>query len=101
MSVGHVWLVALAPLAPADDPPRDTLPAELSALPPAGLERAVGEIAEPDDERAALGRRLFFDPVLSVDRTVACASCHRPEHGFADPRPLSAGVGGQSTTRTR
>jgi cytochrome c peroxidase len=46
-------------------------------------------------ERAALGRMLFFDPVLSGDGSRACASCHVPERGFADgrarPLPLRAG----------
>lgn len=47
----------------------------------------------------ALGRKLFFDPGLSRDGTVACATCHRPEHAFADPRPVSLGVGGAKGTR--
>lgn len=45
-------------------------------------------------DRAKLGRRLFFDPVLSVDCTVSCASCHDPRHGFAGPLPLAIGIGG-------
>src|SRR5205823_214932 len=47
----------------------------------------------------ALGRRLFFDPILSHDRSVACASCHRPDHGFASPDALPKGVGGKTGTR--
>lgn len=42
----------------------------------------------------ALGQRLFFDPILSVDSTVACASCHLPEMSFSDPEPFSHGVAG-------
>lgn len=45
-------------------------------------------------EGIALGERLFADPILSVDSTTACASCHLPAHAFSDPRPLSQGVGG-------
>lgn len=45
-------------------------------------------------EGIALGERLFADPILSVDSTIACASCHLPEHAFSDPRPFSQGVGG-------
>jgi len=33
----------------------------------------------------SLGRLLFFDPILSGNGERACASCHRPEHGFAEP----------------
>lgn len=47
----------------------------------------------------ALGRDLFFDTALSTDGKVACASCHRPEHAFADPRPVSFGVGNARGTR--
>lgn len=46
-----------------------------------------------------LGRYLFFDPVLSRDGTVACSSCHDPDHGFSDGRARSIGVGGQQTSR--
>lgn len=49
--------------------------------------------------RVALGKRLFFDPILSRDRTVSCASCHKPEYAFADNVPVSAGVGGAKGTR--
>ncbi|HUE88252.1 MAG TPA: cytochrome c peroxidase [Vicinamibacterales bacterium] len=45
--------------------------------------------------KVALGRRLFFEKRLSRDGRVACASCHKPEHGFADDRALSIGVGGR------
>jgi len=56
--------------------------------------------AAADEARAAeLGRRLFFDPVLSADRSVSCASCHAPEKGFADSQSFSSGVGGRKTTR--
>jgi cytochrome c peroxidase len=82
-----------------DDLPKDTLPSELPAHPPVGLEDLELDRPEASAEQVALGRRLFFDPILSVDRTVSCASCHRPDHGFADPRPLSVGVRGQLTTR--
>lgn len=46
-----------------------------------------------------MGRRLFFDSMLSRDRTVACASCHRPAFAFSDSVPFSRGVGGQRAER--
>jgi cytochrome c peroxidase len=60
---------------------------------PAAAQASVGVL------RAQLGHRLFFDPLLSSDRTVSCASCHKPEHAFADDRQLSLGVGGKLGTR--
>ncbi len=45
-------------------------------------------------EGVALGRKLFFDPVLSGNRTQACADCHRPQNAFSDPRQFSEGIDG-------
>ena len=50
-------------------------------------------------DRVALGERLFFDPVLSRDRTVSCGSCHLPELSFSDGRQRSVGVGGATGLR--
>ncbi len=44
---------------------------------------------EFDARMAELGRRLFFDPRLSGDAAISCASCHDPEHGFSDGLALS------------
>jgi len=46
-----------------------------------------------------LGRYLFFDPLLSGDGTLSCASCHRPERGLADGRPRSIGIHGEDAGR--
>jgi len=45
-------------------------------------------------EKVALGKLLFFDPILSGGGDVACATCHHPDHGYADGRELPIGVGG-------
>jgi len=45
-------------------------------------------------EKADLGRLLFWDPILSGDRDVACATCHLPSHGYGDALARSIGVGG-------
>jgi cytochrome c peroxidase len=49
--------------------------------------------------KVELGRRLFFDPILSADQSVSCATCHDPTHGFSSPTPYSVGVFGRRTTR--
>jgi cytochrome c peroxidase len=51
-------------------------------------------------EQIDLGRYLFFDPLLSGDGTLSCASCHQPEKGFADGRALSVGINGALATRS-
>jgi cytochrome c peroxidase len=53
---------------------------------------------EPAD-KAALGKLLFFDPILSKDSTISCASCHKPAYAFADTSVVSIGVGGRKGTR--
>ncbi|MEN8737508.1 MAG: MbnP family protein [Akkermansiaceae bacterium] len=50
-------------------------------------------------ERVELGKKLFFDPILSGDRNVSCASCHLPEKAFSDPRAISRGVAGAKGNR--
>ena len=50
-------------------------------------------------EKIALGEKLFFDGRLSVDGTVACATCHDPGRAFTDGRPTSIGVHGRTGQR--
>jgi len=42
-------------------------------------------------ERWELGKKLFFDPALSLNQTVSCASCHQPHLAFSDDKALSVG----------
>jgi cytochrome c peroxidase len=50
-------------------------------------------------EGVYLGRKLFYDPILSVNGTQACASCHRQEHAFSDSTAFSLGAMGQTGAR--
>ncbi len=43
-------------------------------------------------EGVALGRRLFYDPILSSDGSMSCASCHQQEKAFTDGQAKSPGV---------
>lgn len=43
-----------------------------------------------------LGRKLFYDPILSIDSTVSCASCHLPAGSFTDNLKQSMGVAGST-----
>jgi cytochrome c peroxidase len=91
---------ALAADAPPDLP-RDTLPAKLALDEvPLGLEpRPIPKESPLTEQRVGLGRRLFFDPILSADNTVACASCHQPAHGFAGIEARPRGIRGRRAAR--
>lgn len=47
-----------------------------------------------DFAEAALGQLLFYDPLLSGNKEVACATCHHPRHGTSDGLSLGLGDGG-------
>ncbi|SMF79985.1 cytochrome-c peroxidase [Pseudobacteriovorax antillogorgiicola] len=51
-------------------------------------------------EQIDLGRYLFFDPILSKDKSMSCASCHKPELGFSDGMPRSTGLNGELLPRS-
>ncbi len=51
-------------------------------------------------EGVALGRQLFYEKALSVDNTVACASCHRQELAFTDGLARAQGVNGAQSPRS-
>lgn len=108
--LGCVGLLAFAgnhdsmPAINEDKPvvPKDELPPEIEIdLVPIGFEALPASPADNPTTvaKAKLGRRLFFDPILSNDGTVSCASCHQPKHGFASPDPVAVGIGGKKGTR--
>lgn len=73
--------------------------------PRSGLEQAYPAMNRPPGalttpERIELGRLLYFDPILSGDNSVACASCHHPANGFTDNRAVSTGIRGQKGGRS-
>ena len=53
----------------------------------------------PTAEKIALGRRLYYDPILSVDNTVACANCHNPASAFTEGKQFPQGVGKKKAAR--
>ena len=63
----------------------------LAAL--AGGSGAVQSPTDPEPADVTLGRLLFWDPILSGDRDIACATCHHPDLAYADGRELSLGTG--------
>ena len=53
----------------------------------------------PTPEKIALGKQLYFDPRLSADSTVSCASCHNPEKGYSNADQFATGVDGKKGGR--
>src|SRR6056297_3546277 len=67
---------------------------------PKGLDKAKANIFIPDDNpmtraKIELGRQLYFDPRLSADSTISCASCHAPDQGYGAHTQFGVGIRGQ------
>ena len=81
--------------APNSANPLKPLPAS-----PLGISGELSQLPDPPTpESVRLGRWLFFDPRLSADGTISCATCHRPENAFSEPTPVSTGIRGQKGGR--
>jgi|RhiMethySRZTD1v2_1073278.scaffolds.fasta_scaffold12402_6 cytochrome c peroxidase len=66
---------------------------------PLGAQVDWQTLKEVTPDKVMLGRLLFFDPRLSADQTISCASCHRSANAFADRTPNSVGVHGRRGSR--
>lgn len=63
-------------------------------------------LIEPADnqsnaEKIRLGEMLFFDPILSTENDISCATCHHPDLGFTDGRATAMGAGGTGVSIDR
>ena len=88
------WLFACQPEKP--------VPAFRQPLVPAVFGTAIPEPARNrmTPVGIALGKKLFFDPALSANNRVACATCHQPDKAFSDGLPLSdKGISGKKLSR--
>ena len=72
---------------------------ELLEIPPGFPAPIFPADNEFTEERWQLGKKLFYDPIMSSDYSVSCASCHRPEYAFSDIVPVSEGVAHRLGTR--
>ena len=96
--LGLIFIVGLISCDKESDPAVRPFP-ELMEVP-----EGFPPVPEPADNsfnnaRWALGKKLFFDPVLSSDSTVSCSSCHLPSFAFSDVRAVSTGVAERPGTR--
>ena len=93
-------LLALAVIACQKELPDPVAePEPLVALPPGFQSPVFPSGNELTPARWALGKRLFYDPVLSSDSTLSCASCHHSSKAFGDTVAFSPGVAGRPGTR--
>lgn len=72
-------------------------------IPPLFAQKIISPVIPADnpltEEGIALGKKLFFDTILSGDNTISCASCHHPENAFTDTNSFSEGVNNTIGTR--
>ena len=60
--------------------------------------KPLPQSSDYDPEKALLGKKLFFDPILSKDGTIACATCHDLQHGGDDGSRVSTGEASRKGT---
>ena len=66
-----------------------------------GLKTALPKVRDGfSPQQIDLGRYLFFDPVLSANGKVSCATCHNPDKGFSDGLGKGVGINGQELNRS-
>ncbi|GAV19686.1 cytochrome c peroxidase [Mariprofundus micogutta] len=91
----------LALLMPAAQASAGNIETGLSGAPALSLLPALPVPADNPQtaEKIALGKKLFFDPILSGDNSISCATCHDPGKGWGDKLPRAFGVPGEELGR--
>jgi len=97
-----IFYAAFAPLPYDEVLPEEKWGAGASSVLPAysGLQREFPALnGETSPEKAELGRMLFFDPILSQNQDMSCATCHNPSLGFSDGLSSAKGSDGNPLPR--
>ncbi len=102
MLAGIAALIAAVPSCKKDKPtdtPAVYDPVPLTVEVPSFVKQYAGDMQPATDnaltvEGVALGRRLFYEKMLSNDGSMSCATCHKQENGFDDSRQFSQGTNG-------
>lgn len=92
LSFAALFLHILTSCSPSPEPQEDERSAKLLAL-------DTLPALEVDIKKAALGKELFFDPRLSGDGAISCATCHNPKKGWGDGQALSRAYPGSEYFR--
>lgn len=86
------WIWMPPQTKPVEEPLAVDVPLGLQPLVPNSVVPAANPMTKAKYE---LGKQLYFDPRVSKDSTVSCATCHNPDKGWTDNQPTSTGIGGQ------
>lgn len=110
--IGIAMISAVVVLAQCKkDPPPAPLVCDLTDIPYSPTPYTIKkpdhfpQVPVPGDnpmtaEGVELGRRLFYDPILSGDSTMSCSSCHLPQGSFTDNKAVSTGIDGIAGRRS-
>lgn len=96
MILSFVWLILITASCRQEisEPVLDDTPYVYEL--PVGFPTPAASAENPQTQaKVDLGRRLFYDPILSADRTISCNSCHRQELAFTDDQAVTPGVEGR------
>lgn len=93
-----LMLMAYIPAPPGDEKQLKTTPYH-STLPQILMPIISPTDNQPTEEGVALGRKLFYDPILSGNKKQSCAGCHKQELAFTDGAPISTGSAGRLAHR--
>lgn len=96
----HIAIICLLCISCSDDPRL----VEIGELEVMEVPKGFPDIVHPTGNeftmnRWTLGKKLFYDPILSIDKTISCASCHDPSLAFSNDERVSTGAGGLLGTR--
>lgn len=94
--ISVVALLTLISSCSVDEPIKDLIDPAVPAWFPVMPLPDDGELTRAKVE---LGRQLFYDPILSRDSTISCATCHVQNRAFTDGKSLSVGIYGALTMR--
>ncbi|MBP7272331.1 MAG: hypothetical protein KA974_00730 [Saprospiraceae bacterium] len=103
--------IASSPEVRRATPNLPAVPYEYANIDVANIANSQTDIANPiftsftlanfgiDNNKATLGRVLFYDTQLSINNRISCGTCHHQQLGFAEPKAFSEGFEGRMTTR--
>lgn len=96
-AISIAWAQSMPPLTAEEHHVAKSILTREQVIPDQVVDAISKPTQEVQQQKIALGQRLFFDPNLSLNRRQSCATCHNPEHGFIDSRAnLSQGMVSQS-----